>query len=269
VTGHAGVSRWRATVYHLAATAVAAACAMAGAAAGAGRIPLVLPAILAVSVAAYPLTLRAARRSAADHLAAAAHALAVADRQRYELARQLHDGPIQNLAAANVALSALPADAGHPAVREMVRESIAQLRALTAGLMPVAPGDLAETLPVSLRSQVNDAIELDIAVEPEVASVGEAHRTLLAQAAIELVRNACRHGHPTRIRVEVTAGKAGVALSVGDNGAGFDPGETPPGDHLGLALLGYAAASAGGAMTVDSSPGAGCTVTMTLPAARG
>ncbi|HEU4703629.1 MAG TPA: ATP-binding protein, partial [Conexibacter sp.] len=61
----------------------------------------------------------------------------------------------------------------------------------------------------------------------------------------------------------------GVArLVVHDDGRGFAPGDRTRAEHaghVGLRLLEGLAAQAGGALTVDSAPGAGTTVTLEVP----
>ena len=91
------------------------------------------------------------------------------------------------------------------------------------------------------------------------------HQVLLTEAAVELVRNAARHGRSSRITAAVEVDVRNVVLTVHDNGAGFDPGTAPPAGHFGLTLLTQAVSLAGGAVSVVSAPGAGCSVSVTLP----
>ncbi|MEV4509198.1 ATP-binding protein [Dactylosporangium sp. NPDC049525] len=231
------------------------------------RLPLLLCIVLGASAAALPLTANAVRRSrrlADQRTDLAAIAAAMRDRHRRELAQALHDGPIQNLAAAGIVLSDATAgrsDAGGhrmAAAREIVQTSIAQLRALTAGLLPAVPtpGDLAGNLPGLLRKEVGESVTLDVSVTAAASRlITGPHQVLFSQAALELVRNAVRHGRPSRITVTVTAvaGRREVMLLVRDDGAGFAPGRTPPDGHIGLALLAQATATAGGTLTITSS----------------
>ncbi len=96
--------------------------------------------------------------------------------------------------------------------------------------------------------------------------------TLLLQPVVE---NAIRHGLEPRVeggRIEVAARReAGeLVLTVRDTGAGFDPQAPPRAGHFGLAQVGerVASATAGqGRLAVQSQPGAGTTVRITLPIA--
>ncbi|WP_460492710.1 histidine kinase [Dactylosporangium cerinum] len=115
--------------------------------------------------------MRRSRRLATQRADLAAIAVAVRDRHHRELAQALHDGPIQNLAAAGIVLSDAAAarsdTGGHrmATAREIVQISIAELRALTGGLLPAAPlGDLAESLPGLLRQHGGETVTLDVTV---------------------------------------------------------------------------------------------------------
>jgi signal transduction histidine kinase len=241
------------------------------------QLPLVALAVLIASAAASPFTVAATRRSrrlAAARNAVLSLAAAAADQQRRDLARMLHDGPIQSLAAAHVALSAIgltPSVAVHypiATIGQMVQAGIAELRGLTSDLMPPHPPaqNLAEDLPRILHREVPRAIALEIqlpaAPTPEITGP---YLAFIVQAATELVRNAVRHGRPGQISVTVTAGGGSIALTVSDDGSGFDPGRPAAEGHLGLVLLRHAVASASGTLTVSSGPAGGCTAILRLP----
>ncbi|MCU0450835.1 MAG: hypothetical protein MUC97_13505 [Bernardetiaceae bacterium] len=55
-----------------------------------------------------------------------------------------------------------------------------------------------------------------------------------------------------------------LALQVADNGAGFDPAAGSPNGHYGLANMRKRAAEIGAQLTIDSQPGTGTRVTVTL-----
>ena len=94
--------------------------------------------------------------------------------------------------------------------------------------------------------------------------------TLLLQPVVE---NAIRHGLEPCVaggRIEVAARRDADALilSVHDTGAGFDPHASPRAGHFGLAQVRERVASATGGqgrVDVQSQPGAGATVRITLP----
>ncbi|MET7393784.1 ATP-binding protein [Dactylosporangium sp. NPDC005572] len=239
----------------------------------AAQLPLLLAGSLAVAVATLPITVaatRRTRRSAVHRAALAELAVTASDRERRELAQRLHDGPIQMLAAASVALSLDTNTLAHG----LVRDGLRQLRTLTDDVVPdaIAGPELAGRLPAMLRAAVPDPIALDVRVTRRGAAAdpGDDQALLAARCARELVRNAVRHARPGRITVALDI-DATLHLTVDDDGAGFDPRHLPgdgvphPAGHLGLVLITQAVTDAGGTLTLRSGPGAGCTATISLP----
>jgi len=66
--------------------------------------------------------------------------------------------------------------------------------------------------------------------------------------------------------VRLLAGSATLCLSIHDNGCGFDPDHLPAGNHFGLLGMRERVAAIGGQLTIESQPGQGTTITVTLKA---
>lgn len=175
-------------------------------------------------------------------------------------------------------------------VQEMTR-LVSDLRALT--LADAGPAAAAE-LPVDLSEvclEVGeiatalgeaDAIQVEVAVEPDIAVWGELLK--LKHAVLNLCDNAIKYTQPGgQVRVHL-AGGAGVAvLRVSDTGPGiavehhariFDRFYRVPttrhvasGTGLGLAIVQRIVQTHGGTVAVESRLGAGSTFTLTLPLA--
>jgi signal transduction histidine kinase len=90
---------------------------------------------------------------------------------------------------------------------------------------------------------------------------------LLYHAAQEALSNAFKFAAATELTVRLAAVHHGIRLTVADNGAGFDRndhhGSRPQG--FGLFLMSIAVHEAGGTATIDTAPGKGTCVTVTLP----
>jgi two-component system sensor histidine kinase UhpB len=90
---------------------------------------------------------------------------------------------------------------------------------------------------------------------------------LLYHAAQEALSNALKYAGATEMTVRLAAVDHGIRLTVADNGAGFDRNDhavsRPQG--FGLLLMSIAVDDAGGYVTVESAPGQGTCVTVTLP----
>ncbi|QCO99914.1 ATP-binding protein [Arthrobacter sp. 24S4-2] len=91
--------------------------------------------------------------------------------------------------------------------------------------------------------------------------------TLLYHVAQEALSNALKYAGATELTVRLAAVHHGIRLTVADNGTGFDgndhTGNRPHG--FGLLLMSIAVDDAGGDVTVESAPGQGTCVTVTLP----
>lgn len=82
----------------------------------------------------------------------------------------------------------------------------------------------------------------------------------------ELAVNAVRHGRATKIKVFGEYRNSTVRFSVKDNGLGFDPisAPGPAGGHFGLSGIRERVERRGGKITVESRPGEGASITVTL-----
>ena len=83
------------------------------------------------------------------------------------------------------------------------------------------------------------------------------------QIAREAISNSLRHGQATAITVRLQESNREVGLLVQDNGRGFD--SNLPGSGHGLGNMRARAERLGATVRVDSRPGAGTRVVVTLP----
>jgi signal transduction histidine kinase len=193
--------------------------------------------------------------------------------ERRRIGANLHDGPVQDLAAASfvVAGAAARADAtGRPDLAEelgtvasSVRTSIRALRSLLVDIYPpslsqaglvAALGDLTQTVRApGLDIRLDPGLEVDLPLLPE-------QERLVYRVAQETLRNAARHAVPCSVVVALHREGTAVVLDVVDDGTGFDAAaalsDAEPG-HLGLRLMADLVAEAGATLEVASAPGRG------------
>ena len=151
---------------------------------------------------------------------------------------------------------------------------IADLRALITDLRPAALDALGVKAAIEALADRNEreGLEIDVSVELAFEEGRERTRlvdeleTALYRIAQEALTNAIKHGHATRIVIEVHEDPQTVYLRVRDNGKGYDP-ELPT---SGFGLLGMRerAELFNGELGIDSAPGSGTTVTVRLPISR-
>lgn len=148
---------------------------------------------------------------------------------------------------------------------ERLEQEIGNLRALITDLRPAALDEFGakgalETL--ALRVERN-GIEVALSVE-----LAERHTPELEAAIYRIVQealtNTVKHGGVTKARVEVSEDGATVHVVVRDDGAGFDPGAATAG--FGLLGMRERVELLGGTLDIESTPGTGTTVRVSLPA---
>lgn len=198
--------------------------------------------------------------------------------ERSRLSRELHDAVAQKLfslrltARAAAALATrdperVPAELAQ--VERLAADALAELRSVISELRPV---DLAEDgLAASLRKHVEmldrvyDA-RLTFHGDGDVGLTEERELTLF-RIAQEAVHNALRHAHARDVALRLCREGPLVSLTITDDGAGFDLADAAAdGAGLGLTSMRDRAEEVGGALVIESAPGAGTVVKVEVPA---
>ncbi|WP_454700018.1 sensor histidine kinase [Arthrobacter humicola] len=101
---------------------------------------------------------------------------------------------------------------------------------------------------------------------PHGVQVPAACATLLCQAAQEILNCAFEYSQATELTIHLTAVDHGVRLTMTDNGVGSQRQLLGGRDHgYGVCLMTAAVYEAGGIVTIDSAPGKGTLVSITVP----
>ena len=202
--------------------------------------------------------------------------LETTEREQQRIGEDLHDGLGQQLTAASLATNGLitalqsAAAAQVPQAESLsrqLRESIAELRALSHGLAPVALADeglmhalheLAEatTRSTGVRCIVDSPLPVSV---PDVALAGHLYR--IAQ---EAVNNALKHAAPHEIRLGLERREDTFVLEVDDDGDGL-PETLAAGGGIGLRVMRHRAQLIGGAFEIGSSPAGGTRIACYIP----
>jgi signal transduction histidine kinase len=174
-------------------------------------------------------------------------------RERERVARDLHDGPVQELALLRMLIDQLAARIQDPVVTQLDERSAAVLAewraAITAG--GTRGGPLPDVLDRTLRSMLaGTGIAFEVEVGPDVAVSAEQRAELLALIR-EAVSNAARHGRPTRVRVTVRGRPLSVVIV--DDGAGLGSRSEQAGGGHGMRTMRNRANALGGELTVRAT----------------
>jgi signal transduction histidine kinase len=197
--------------------------------------------------------------------------------ERARIARELHDAISQDLFSLRLLAGglrkALPA--GSPlrpqveAMEQTATQTMHEMQALLLELRPVALEDAGlvaalEELCRAYRERLG--VTVDTQLEAVVLAPPVEHAVL--RVVQEALANAVKHARPTRIRLRLHHQDGQVAVTVSDDGGGFDPSLAEQRHGLGLGLMRERVAELGGSFQLDSTPRNGTTVQVLLPRGR-
>jgi PAS domain S-box-containing protein len=155
-----------------------------------------------------------------------------AEKERISLARELHDGPLQDLYGASFSLQDFLSElsdtqdtTGAVNANRMMQEVIGRLRGICDGLRPPTLGPFG--LEKAIRSQV-ERLELlypHIHIHQELMSdrqtFHERARLVLFRIYQQLISNVLRHAHASNVWIRLRFDEQLVELEVEDDGQGF------------------------------------------------
>ena len=166
-------------------------------------------------------------------------------------------------------------DTDPQSLRTNLLDVVQQLRSLIGELRPVGLEEFG--LPAALQGYVAELEQQEGEGMPEVSlQVDGAFVDLPQPLAVtlfrivqEALRNALRHADARRVTICLGQLDGKVMLRVSDNGCRFQmpprPNAYAESGHFGLVGIAERVDQAGGELTIESSPGAGTTITASVP----
>jgi two-component system sensor histidine kinase UhpB len=216
--------------------------------------------------------LRMMSRLEAERRRAGSAALRAQEEERARVARDLHDEVNQSLTGLLLRLEAAR-EAAPPQLegeleetKALANQAMRELLSLARQLRPTALDDLG--LVAATAGQVEQLARGEIAAEFEAdgdfSDLGDDAQLVVYRVAQEALANAARHSGADRVEARLRRrGDGGVELEVADDGRGFAFDEAEGG--LGIAGMRERALLIGGELTIESRPGRGTTVRLTVP----
>jgi signal transduction histidine kinase len=205
------------------------------------------------------------------------HTVRTQEEERAHVARELHDEMAQVLTAISLDLGTLQnnlsEDSQHvPILRrlqDLSRQLSQSMYRIVAALRPAHLDDLG--LEAALRYMLEQefrprGLVADIVIVGTPRRVEALVETVLFRVAQEALTNVQRYARATECRVCLCYEKERVQLRVSDNGRGFDPAQPFTAPHgWGLAGMKERAESMGGTFLVESAPGNGTVIEVSIP----
>lgn len=193
--------------------------------------------------------------------------------ERERIARDLHDDIIQSVYSTGLTLRSWAREDGVSVEQVIERTTvelnavIADIRAYMRELTTGSAGPLTE--PHLLEARISELVagvrKPEWTIEAELASrlkpdLGRGVQLM----AKELISNVQRHSGAEHATLSLRQAGSSLELTVADDGAGFEP-EGVSASSFGLRSLRERSATLGGSIRVESRPGDGTRVTVTLP----
>jgi signal transduction histidine kinase len=238
--------------------------------------PLMLGGLLLLALIQLPLAWQLARRvqrGQDERERLLRRAIEASDVERRRIARDLHDGVVQDLAAVSFSLAAAAEGAPAPFDAELrdaaaeTRHGIGQLRTLLVDIYPpeLHRAGLEAALTDVLAAASARGLETELAVDLN-RDLERDTQALFFRVAQEAIRNAVKHSGAKHVSVSVGATNGRARLEVDDDGRGFDPATAGGDGHFGLRAVEELVQEAGGELRVDSAPGEGSRIAVEVDA---
>ena len=213
--------------------------------------------------------------------ALAADVISAAERERAGVARELHDGVAQSIAAMTYQLSALEREVSDEttrwrisALRESAGDTMEEVRLLAHTMHPRVLDDLGLVAGLRyLARTVSEATGTPVTVQIAATTEGALERlskpssSVLYRVAQEALQNAIRHGAASHIEICVATADGRAALEVRDDGRGFDPRANGQNTGLGMRTMRERVSLVDGEFALQTAPGAGPVVRALVPVA--
>jgi signal transduction histidine kinase/putative methionine-R-sulfoxide reductase with GAF domain len=207
--------------------------------------------------------------------------LTVQEEERRRIAVELHDQLGQIYTAAKIKLDSVQRVLGDNGLAaqvgdaiEIVESAAGTVRDLALELRPAMLDDLG--LAAALRWYADrfagqTGLRVHLAID-EFPGLDPALATVCFRVAQESLTNAARHAHARNVWLDVHSSRGRVQLSVRDDGVGFSVAiaraRAVRGESLGLLGMEERVSYTQGTLQVQSTPGAGTTITASVPLSK-
>jgi len=210
--------------------------------------------------------------------ALSSHLQSLAEKEKSELARKLHDELGGLLTAAKMDLSWLQSRVDTPAYQErlaqlgsVLDEAMGLKRRVVEELRPSLLDHFG--LATALRAYVDSActkagVTTDIRLPDDGEPVPKEIAITLFRIVQEGLNNIIRHAGAKHITLELTDGGGEYAFTLRDDGRGFDPNSTRDRWPHGIMGMQQRVRALGGQFCLESTPGSGTTLRVTVPAPK-
>jgi len=197
--------------------------------------------------------------------------------ERNRIAREIHDTLAQGFAGISMivesAKMALQDEDQEQVqillerIRDLAKDKLSEARRSVQSLRPniTIQGNLKTLIQGELDQLARDmSIETKLDVVGEDLLISPVVKLTLLRICQEALNNIKKHAQASQIQAALTYNKNAVALSIQDDGIGFNP-QTPTSNNYGLTFMSERARLVGGSVIVNSEVGVGTTIYVSIP----
>ncbi len=208
--------------------------------------------------------------------------LAATERELQRIVLDMHDGPVQDIFAAVSHLQLLERGLDEVSQRrvrqaiQLLERTLGEIRNFIGAFRPPGferrgLGQIIEGLAVQHETLTNQVVELQIALD--VGDCALEPKIALYRILQEALANGFRHSGATKQTVGLSRTHEAITLTVTDDGRGFSTKQVlareadvgVEGGHFGLRGIQDRVAMLGGTFGIESAPGHGTQLSITLP----
>jgi signal transduction histidine kinase len=194
--------------------------------------------------------------------------------ERIRIAHDLHDGTVQSLYAIGMRLDAASEVAMLPEVKSALSDGVDQIQAVISEMrsyiaileatqatgQPELSRDLAFAVQQIVPAGIDTVVNINAAALQEIRAREAEDLLYIAREALS---NAVRHGHASKVAVDLRQTATETALTIQDNGTGFNVDAVESG--LGSVSMRTRAERMGANIAIVGIPGMGTTVRVSFP----
>lgn len=207
------------------------------------------------------------------------HVVLAQEEERTRISRELHDETAQILTAASLNMGALRQVIGdHPQARELLdnsqglcKEMSQILHRLVHDLRPAQLDDLGLVAAIYHLIDVNRRqhhLATQLTVSGREQRLDPLVETVLYRVTQEALTNIIRHAKTDHATIELHFAPGQITLQIHDTGVGFDHELLSADRGMGLAGMHERVEAVAGQIQIDSTPGRGTFIDVTIPLVR-
>ena len=217
------------------------------------------------------------QRLADDRQELLRHLVEAQEAERSRIAADVHDDPVQVMAAVDLQLGLVQRQLESTAGIEQTRALLEQMRSTVSEAndrlryllfdldSPAQREDVETALGEAAAYVLKDTVRWDVRCEAGL-DLDETARVLVYRIAKEAMVNVRKHAQADRVRIDVRRLEDGVEVVVADDGVGLPPGHVAPRPgHRGISDMRDRAAIAGGSVTLTDGPERGAVMRLWIP----